>query len=103
RTGKDGNIGIKLPMYLSQLGLKNVECRVSDKVNFLDLNMDLHKKERLYNSLREEGLGEKPGDSEHMINHLMLRGLTFDEARSQYEAELSFFKEFGMESSLTYA
>jgi 2-polyprenyl-3-methyl-5-hydroxy-6-metoxy-1,4-benzoquinol methylase len=42
RTGKDGNIGIKLPMYLSQLGLKNVECRVSDKVNFLDLNMDLH-------------------------------------------------------------
>jgi hypothetical protein len=38
-----------------------------------------------------------------MINHLMLRGLTFDEARSQYEAELLFSKEFGMESSLTYA
>lgn len=33
-SGKDGNIGMKLPIFLSQLGLRNVECRVSDKVNF---------------------------------------------------------------------
>lgn len=103
RTSKDGNIGIKLPIYLSQLGLKNVECRVSDKVNFLDRNMDLHSKERLFSSLREEGLGEIPGDLEEIINNLINRGLTLEEARDQYEAELLFSKEFGIKSSLTYA
>jgi SAM-dependent methyltransferase len=103
RTSKDGNIGIKLPIYLSQLGLKNVECRVSDKVNFLDPNMDLHSKERLFSSLREEGLGEIPGDLEGIINNLINRGLTLDEARDQYEAELLFSKEFGIKSSLTSA
>ena len=44
RTGKDGNIGMLLPILLSQLGLKNVGCRVSDKVNFLDQNMDIERK-----------------------------------------------------------
>lgn len=32
KSGKDGNIGMKIPILLSQLGLRNVECRVSDKV-----------------------------------------------------------------------
>ncbi|CCI70344.1 hypothetical protein PPM_3535 [Paenibacillus polymyxa M1] len=36
RTDKDGNIGIQIPIMLSQLGLRNIGCRVSDKVNFLD-------------------------------------------------------------------
>lgn len=103
RTSKDGNIGLKLPIILSQLGLKNVECRVSDKVNFLDQNMDLHNKERLYNSLREEGLGNEPGDFDEIINNLLNRGLTFEEAQEQYEAELLFSKEFVIESYLTYA
>jgi SAM-dependent methyltransferase len=102
-TGKDGNIGIKLPIYLSQLGLKNVECRVSDKVNFLDQNMDTAHKERLYNSLKEEGLGQELGDFKEVTTNLMNRGLTADEARKQYEAELLFSKEFGIESYLTYA
>jgi SAM-dependent methyltransferase len=103
RNGKDGNIGIKLPIYLSQLGLKNVECRVSDKVNFLDSNMNLLNKQRLYNSLREEGLGELPGEEEKFLHNLMNRGLTFKEARSQYQAELSFSNVFKEESFLTYA
>ena len=30
---------MKIPIYLSELGVKNIECRVSDKVNFLDSNM----------------------------------------------------------------
>jgi SAM-dependent methyltransferase len=102
-TGKDGNIGMKLPIVLSQLGLKNIECRVSDKVNFLDQNMDLHSKERLYNALKEEGLGEVPVDLKEIINNLMNRGLTIDEARDQYEAEFQFSMKFGIESSLTYA
>ncbi|NIK76486.1 SAM-dependent methyltransferase [Paenibacillus castaneae] len=103
RTGKDGNIGMKLPLYLSELGLSNVECRVSDKVNFLDPNMDMPSKEKLYSSLIEEGLGELPGDSDEVIHNLINRGLSHDEARNQYEAQLLFSKLFGISSSLTYA
>ncbi|NRF93934.1 class I SAM-dependent methyltransferase [Paenibacillus frigoriresistens] len=103
RKGKDGNIGIKLPIYLSQLGLKNVECRVSDKVNFLDQNMDLLSKQSLYNSLREEGLGELPGEKEEFVHNLVNRGLMLNEAMEQYEAELLFSKEFADHSYLTYA
>jgi SAM-dependent methyltransferase len=103
RTGKDGNIGIKLPIYLSQLGLKDVECRVSDKVNFLDPNMELQRKESLYVSLKEEGLGGSPGELEEFVNNLINRGLTPREARDQYEAELLFSKAFGMESCLSNA
>lgn len=56
RTAKDGNIGIQIPIMLSQLGLRNVGCRVSDKVNFLDQNIDTESKNMLYSSLKEEGL-----------------------------------------------
>jgi SAM-dependent methyltransferase len=102
-TGKDGNIGIKLPIYLSQLGLRNVECRVSDKVNFLDSNMNLIGKQRLYKALREDCIGELPEEEEGFLQSLMDRGLTFNEARDQYEAELFFSKELKEESFLTYA
>ena len=36
RTGKDGNIGMKLPVYFNRLGLRDVQCRLSDKVNVCD-------------------------------------------------------------------
>lgn len=101
--GKQGNIGIRIPIILSQLGLNNVECRVSDKVNFLDRNMDRDSKDKLFRSLREEGIGQEPGDEMEVINNFMSRGLTEDEALAQYEAELKFNKEFGEDFWLTYA
>jgi SAM-dependent methyltransferase len=103
RNGKDGNIGMKLPIILSRLGLMNVECRVSDRVNFLDQNMDMQRKNILYHSLREEGLGEIPSDREGTIESLMNRGLTEEEANQQFEAELLLSKRFGIESWLTYS
>jgi SAM-dependent methyltransferase len=102
-NGKDGNIGIKIPVYLSQLGLTNVQCRVSDKVNFLDSNNNLQRSQRLFSALREEGIGEFPGDERNFIDKLMNRGLTESEAQSQYEAELLFSKLFNENSVLTYA
>ncbi|MGM1045904.1 MAG: methyltransferase domain-containing protein [Bacillota bacterium] len=103
RNGKDGNIGMQLPIILSQLGLNNVECRVSDRVNFLDQNMDLKNKEKLFDSLREEGLGKEPECLKDTLNNLMSRGLTHQEASDQHAAELLFSREFGHESWLTYA
>jgi SAM-dependent methyltransferase len=103
RSGRDGNIGCKLPVYFTQLGLKNVECRVSDKVNFLHPTMSLPDRQALYDSLRAEGLGELPGKEEEFIRNLMNRGFTCNEAREQYEAELLFSKEFNDDSFLTSA
>jgi len=103
RSGKDGNVGMKIPMFLSELGAKNIECRVSDKVNFLDSNMQHNDKQSLYHSLKEEGIAGNPGDKEQFIDRLMTRGLTYNDALAQYEAELRFFKVFQMHSSLVYA
>lgn len=103
RSGKDGNIGMKIPIYLSELGVKNIDCRVSDKVNFLDSNMHHNDKNDLYQSLKEEGIAGDPGDKQQFVERLMARGLTYDDALAQYEAELRFFKIFHVHSSLVYA
>ncbi|MGG0220092.1 class I SAM-dependent methyltransferase [Bacillus mycoides] len=103
RSGKDGDIGMKIPMYLSELGVKNIECRVSDKVNFLDSNLNQNDKKGLYNSLKEEGIAGNPGDKQQFIERLMSRGLTFAEVLAQYEAELRFFEVFHIHASLVYA
>ncbi|ANC22506.1 methyltransferase [Bacillus cereus] len=103
RNGKDGNIGMKIPIYLSELGVKNIECRVSDKVNFLDSNMHHNDKNDLYQSLKEEGIAGDPGDKQQFVERLIARGLTYDNALAQYEAELRFFKAFHLHSSLVYA
>ncbi|MDP5276369.1 methyltransferase domain-containing protein [Chengkuizengella axinellae] len=103
RNGKDGNIGIKLPAYLSELGVTNIDCRISDKVNFLDTHINHTNKQSLFDSLKEEGLGIAPGEKEEFIETLMKRDASFSEAQAQYEAELRFSRLFNMDSSLTYA
>lgn len=100
---KDGNIGMKLPILLSQLGLRNVECRVSDKVNFLDQNMDAAGKDRLFQSLKEEGIGKELEDLVKVVEQLVQRGLTIEEAQAQYAAELKLFQVFDSDSWLAYA
>lgn len=103
RTAKDGNIGIQIPIMLSQLGLRNVGCRVSDKVNFLDQNMDTESKNMLYSSLKEEGLGQEPNDISEVFKNLLARGLNEMEAQKQYEAKATFSEEFSDKSWLVYA
>ncbi|MBO1580148.1 methyltransferase domain-containing protein [Bacillus sp. XF8] len=103
RNGKDGNIGMKLPIYLSELGVEKIECRVSDKVNFLNTNEMQRDKQQLYHSLKEEGIGNTPAEKDDFIGRLINRGLTYNEAITQYEAELRFSKEFTIDSSLVYA
>ncbi|MFD0868324.1 MULTISPECIES: methyltransferase domain-containing protein [Paenibacillus] len=103
RTGKDGNIGIKLPIYMSQLGLRNVQCRVSDKVNFLDQTMEQPDKEDLFRSIQADGFAAKPGNQEQFVRSLEKRGLTPEEARRQYEAEVLLSGLFNMDSYLAYA
>ncbi|WP_339300832.1 methyltransferase domain-containing protein [Paenibacillus sp. FSL R5-0623] len=103
RSGKDGNIGMKIPILLSQLGLRNVECRVSDKVNFLDQHMADLDKGKLFHALKEEGLGQEPNARNEVVAQLMERGLNSEEANREYEAESVFARKFNENSWLTYA
>lgn len=103
RTGKNGNIGMQLPVIMSQLGLENVGCRVSDKVNYLDQYMDAESKDTLYRALKEEGLGHKPDHRSEFINNLISRGLNENEAKEEYAAEVTFSEKFSEESWLVYA
>ncbi|MEN2766073.1 methyltransferase [Ornithinibacillus xuwenensis] len=102
-TGRDGNIGVKVPQYLSELGVKNIECRVSDKVNFLHPEKSQLDKQKLYYSLKEEGVGGIPGDKDLFIENMIQRGISSKEAHVQFEAELLFSQVFNMDSSLIYA
>ncbi|MFF2795787.1 methyltransferase [Lysinibacillus xylanilyticus] len=99
----DGNIGAKVPKYLSELGVKNIECRVSDKVNFLYSDKNQQDKKKLFNSLKEDGVGGEPINKDQFIESLTKRGVTFKEAQEQFEAELLFSQVFNMDSSLIYA
>lgn len=51
-------------------------------------------KAKLYHSLKEEGIAGNPGDKQQFIGRLIDRGLTYDDALAQYEAELRFLKHF---------
>ncbi|GAS81202.1 methyltransferase domain-containing protein [Paenibacillus amylolyticus] len=103
RSGKDGNMGMKIPILLSQLGVRNVECRMSDKVNFLDQHIADSDKEKLFHALKEEGLGQEPNARNEVVAQLIERGLNPEEANRQYEAESVFTKNFSENSWLTYA
>lgn len=102
-SSNDGNIGAKVPQYLSELGVKNIECRVSDKVNFLYSEKNQQDKKKMFNSLKEDGVGGEPINKDQFIDSLTKRGVTFKEAQEQFEAELLFSQVFNMDSSLIYA
>lgn len=103
RSGKDGNIGIKLPVYLSQLGVQQIECRVSDKVNFLDPNSGAGKAEALYSALKEDGFGADPGAQEPFVAGLVERGAAYEEALNEYKLESFVSGIFDDKVFLTYA
>ncbi len=94
QTGKDGNIGIRLPIYVRELGLKEVECRVSDRVNYLHPYLPQDEKERLYTALQEEAFGSPGADDEAVIANLIARGLTAEEAMEQLQIEKYVSDEF---------
>jgi len=92
-----------VPVYLSQLGVRQIECRVSDKVNFLDPNFQAGKTDALYSSLKEDGFGADPGEEERFIANLVNRGATYEEAQNEYRMELFLSKVFTSDVFLTCA
>lgn len=101
-NGKDGNIGLKLPILFSQAGLTDIGCRVSDKVNILDLPGGGAEQKALYEALLVEGIGSNPGERSSVIERLKSRGLTDVEALDQYQAEKNLADDFPSLSRMAY-
>lgn len=99
RTGKDGNIGLKLPIYFNRLGLRDVQCRVSDKVNIYDPSVEMENASELYEAMKFND----PIDREMAVQSLMARGMKLDEAERQYEAEKRLAMLFDRSMAATYA
>lgn len=86
RTGKDGNIGTKLPVYMKELGLNKIGCRISDCVRYLHPDLE-EEKQKLYTLIRDEGFAAPVGDEVACLRNLMDRGLSLEEAQAQVAAE----------------
>lgn len=88
----DRCIGIKLPAYMQKLGLKDVEVRLNDCVQFVNPNGDkeAHSKQL---SCFLSAWNIKPDDRAAVIQSLCNRGLSMEEAAYQYGCE-SKIKDF---------
>jgi len=71
---RDYAIGIRIPFYLSEFGIKNIEVRTQDKVVFADPS-----DEQKYEKLREWYLSSK-GDERRLVDVYVNHGLTKSEA-----------------------
>lgn len=86
-SGSDHNIGMKIPVYMQKIGLKDIGVRLNDCVNFINSkgNEEIYKKE--YDSFIAGGWGVLNKNKEEFVNSLIDRGLTKEEAEYQFDCE----------------
>ena len=84
--GKDGNLGIKLPVLLHKAGLIDLDARVTDAVRCCLPPLDTapEKNER-YDALRADGLARlvDAQDARRMRERFLERGFSGDEAEQE--------------------
>ncbi len=85
--GSDHNIGVKIPAYMQEIGLKDIGVRLNDCVNFIYANGDKEQYQLEYESFVAGGWGTMNRDKDKMIEQLIKRGLTREEAEYQYNCE----------------
>ncbi|QLY81541.1 DNA (cytosine-5-)-methyltransferase [Clostridium intestinale] len=87
--GRDFSIGIKMPFYMDELGLKNIDVRLCDKVNFISPNSDMYEKN--INALISANNWDRSisiNESNKCIDFLMSRGLSKSEAEEYIKEKL---------------
>ena len=86
--GSDHTIGMKIPVYMREIGLRDIGVRANDCVNFINPKGDMEDYKKNYDSLINGGWGVTGRDKQEVVNSLMGRGLTREEAEYQYECEI---------------
>jgi ubiquinone/menaquinone biosynthesis C-methylase UbiE len=75
--GRDYSIGMKIPFYMQELGLHDIDIRLNDKVNFINPGADKNKYDNEMDSLlKAHGWHETASEKkkEKMISFYMNRG-----------------------------
>jgi len=94
-TGKDPDIGVKLPVLFQQLGLEAIQARVTDCVRCVLPPLDTPEQKRLFEAVRSEMLGEISEEvAAAARTRLEAAGLTQDEAARQIQNERKMAEEF---------
>lgn len=89
RVGKDFEIGLKLPVYMEKMGLKNVDVRVNDYVSFISPLRQEYKSdlEAFISGAYDKRMSE--GDKKNLKTTLISYGLTLQEAKQEVEGQLA--------------
>ena len=80
--GRDFAIAMRLPQYMKQCGLKDIDCRMNDKVLYLDPDNPEYLKE--LDNLRELEQWTGNASEKRMISNLMKHGMSLLEAKDYY-------------------
>ncbi|MCL2514143.1 MAG: class I SAM-dependent methyltransferase [Oscillospiraceae bacterium] len=85
--GSDHNVGVKIPAYMQEIGLKDIGVRLNDCVNFINAKGDGKKYKTEYDCFISGGWGGADKNKEKVVGSLIKRGLTKEEAEYQFECE----------------
>lgn len=99
--GRDYSIGMKVPFYMQEYGLTNIDVRINDKVNFINPHGDKTQYNKSFNALVTTNNWNRTiseGGLESTITHFMNRGLTRAEAET-YVKSNSEISKFLMKNS----
>ena len=86
-----GHIGMKVPVFMQELGLKDIGVRVNDFVHFINPNGDKEKHGKDVKSYMSGPQTREPPNKETGIAWFMERGYTEKEAEEQYNCQLAFY------------
>jgi SAM-dependent methyltransferase len=87
KGGGDGN-GIKIPAYMQEIGLKDIGVRANDCVNFINSQGDNEKYKLEYDCFISAGWGNITRDKQNVVDSLVQRGLTSEEAGYLFDCEM---------------
>jgi 2-polyprenyl-3-methyl-5-hydroxy-6-metoxy-1,4-benzoquinol methylase len=95
--GRDYSIGMKIPFYMQEYGLKNIDVRLNDKVNFINPYGNKDRYNKLISSLIKANnwnIELSDDRKENIIKLFMDRGLTRAEAEIYIKSELEIRNYF---------
>lgn len=88
--GRDYSIGMKVPFYMQELGLHNIDVRINDRVNFINPYGDKnHYKEQISSLLKSNSWDKvlSNDEKEKIITFFMNRGSTRAQAELYVKTE----------------
>ncbi len=94
--GRDGNLGVKMPVLLHKAGLIEVDARVTDAVRCCLPPLDTAEKNARYEALRADGLAGAVGEEKarQMRERFLMRGFSAEEAEEEIRRAMHQAEQF---------